>query len=31
LGVMSFSISKPFNDQPGDDPEQFQFNIGTSF
>ncbi len=31
LGVMSFSISTPFNNQPGDDTEQFQFNIGTSF
>lgn len=31
LGVMSFSISTPFNNQPSDDTEQFQFNIGTSF
>lgn len=31
LGVMSFSISTPFNNQVGDDTEKFQFNIGTSF
>ena len=31
LGVMSFSISTPFNNEVGDDTEQFQFNIGTSF
>jgi outer membrane protein insertion porin family len=31
LGVMSFSLSTPFNDEPGDETEQFQFNIGTSF
>jgi outer membrane protein assembly factor BamA len=31
LGVMSFSLSTPFNDKLGDRPERFQFNIGTSF
>jgi len=31
LGVMSFSLSAPFNDKLGDQPERFQFNIGTSF
>lgn len=31
LGVMSFSISTPFNEQVGDATEKFQFNIGTSF
>ena len=31
LGIMSFSLSTPLNDQVGDRTEQFQFNIGTSF
>jgi outer membrane protein insertion porin family len=31
LGVMSFSLSKPFNNEVFDQTEQFQFNIGTSF
>ena len=31
MGVMSFSLSTPFNDQTGDETERFQFNIGTSF
>jgi len=31
LGGISAALSSPFNDQPGDDTESFQFNIGTSF
>jgi outer membrane protein insertion porin family len=31
LGIMSFSLSTPFNNEPFDQTEQFQFNIGTSF
>lgn len=31
MGVMSFSLSTPFNNEVGDETEQFQFNIGTSF
>ncbi len=31
LGVMSFSLSTPFNNTVRDRTEQFQFNIGTSF
>ena len=26
-----FSIAKPLNEKPGDDPEVFQFDIGFSF
>lgn len=31
LGGISAALASPFNDQPGDDTETFQFNIGTSF
>jgi len=31
FGVVSASWAKPFNNQPGDDIQQFQFNFGTSF
>ena len=31
LGGISAAISSPFNDEPGDDTEAFQFNLGTSF
>ena len=31
LGGISAAISSPFNDEPGDDTETFQFNLGTSF
>jgi outer membrane protein insertion porin family len=31
MGVMSFSLSRPFNNETGDHTESFQFNIGTSF
>jgi outer membrane protein insertion porin family len=31
MGVMSFSLSKPFNNDARDATESFQFNIGTSF
>ncbi len=31
LGGVSAALSSPFNDEPGDDTETFQFNIGTSF
>ena len=31
LGGISAAISSPFNDQPEDDTETFQFNLGTSF
>ncbi|MGY8813763.1 MAG: outer membrane protein assembly factor BamA [Gammaproteobacteria bacterium] len=31
LGVMSFSLSTPINNEPGDQTEKFQFNIGTNF
>ncbi len=31
LGGISAAIASPFNDEPGDDTESFQFNLGTSF
>ena len=31
MGIMSFSLSRAFNDDPTDMTESFQFNIGTSF
>ncbi len=31
LGVLSFSLAKPLNKQPGDQIEIFQFTIGTTF
>ncbi len=31
LGGISFSFSQPFNDDPDDDIEGFQFDLGTSF
>lgn len=31
FGMVSASIAKPFNEQPGDETQQFQFNFGTSF
>ena len=31
LGGISAAVSSPFNDEPGDDTETFQFNIGTTF
>ncbi len=31
LGGISAALSTPFNDEPGDDTETFQFNLGTSF
>ncbi len=29
IGPLSFSLAKPFNDQPGDETQLFQFSIGT--
>ena len=31
FGVVSVSYAQPFNTQPGDDIQQFQFNFGTNF
>lgn len=31
LGVLSFSLAHPFNQQPGDETQAFQFSIGTTF
>ena len=31
LGPMTFAYSKTFNDQPGDDREGFQFELGATF
>ena len=31
FGVVSISFAQPFNTQPGDDIQQFQFNFGTNF
>jgi len=31
FGAMSFSFSQPFNKQPGDTPESFQFSLGSTF
>ena len=31
LGGISAALASPFNDEPGDDTETFQFNLGTSF
>ncbi|MGE0385882.1 MAG: outer membrane protein assembly factor BamA [Gammaproteobacteria bacterium] len=31
FGVLSASFAKPFNDQPGDKTQSFQFTFGTSF
>ena len=31
FGVVSVSYAQPFNTQPGDDLQQFQFNFGTNF
>jgi len=31
LGGISAALAAPFNDQPDDDTETFQFNLGTSF
>lgn len=31
FGVVSISWAKPFNTEPGDEVQQFQFNFGTSF
>jgi outer membrane protein insertion porin family len=31
LGMLKFSYAKPFNDQPGDRLDQFQFTFGTGF
>lgn len=31
FGVLSVSIAQPFNDQPGDEIQQFQFTFGTTF
>lgn len=31
VGALTFSLAKALNDKPGDDPEIFQFSIGTVF
>jgi outer membrane protein insertion porin family len=31
VGALSISIAQPINDEPGDDVENFQFNLGRSF
>nr|MBP8111391.1 BamA/TamA family outer membrane protein [Agitococcus sp.] len=31
IGPLSFSISKPFNTQVGDEKQSFQFTIGQPF
>ena len=31
FGIVSVSISQPFNDEPGDDLQAFQFTFGSSF
>jgi len=31
IGPLSFSLSKAFNDQPGDDTQAFQFSLGQPF
>ncbi|WP_369772921.1 outer membrane protein assembly factor BamA [Thioalkalivibrio sp. ALJ16] len=31
VGPLSFSVAEPFNDQPGDDLQRFQFLLGASF
>ena len=31
IGPLTFALSRPFNDQPQDELEQFQFAIGTLF
>lgn len=31
IGPLSFSLAKPFNDQPGDDTQAFQFSLGQTF
>jgi outer membrane protein insertion porin family len=31
LGALTFSYAVPINDQPGDELEAFQFNVGTLF
>lgn len=31
IGPIGFSFAKPFNDQPGDDTETFQFTLGQTF
>nr|WP_240761791.1 outer membrane protein assembly factor BamA [Nitrosococcus wardiae] len=31
FGTMQFSLAKGFNDQPNDEPQVFQFSLGTSF
>jgi outer membrane protein insertion porin family len=31
FGLISVSFAKPFNDQPGDETQAFQFSFGTSF
>lgn len=31
FGIVSISFAQPFNTQPGDDIQQFQFNFGTNF
>jgi len=31
FGVLTVSVAQPFNDQPGDDTQPFQFTFGTNF
>ena len=31
FGALSFSVAEPFNEQPGDFTETFQFSLGTTF
>ena len=31
FGIVSVSIAQPFNDEPGDDLQEFQFTFGSSF
>lgn len=31
LGALTFSLAEPFNTQPGDDTEGFQFSLGSAF
>jgi outer membrane protein insertion porin family len=31
IGPLTFSLAQPFNDQPGDEIQRFQFSIGASF